>query len=211
MTPVCEKVSRSSGTIGGACRTRLVCPGPCVTISCARVLIPMLSGARMSPWKSNRHSSSLSERWPKEGVVPPGSAAICGAAGSSPNDGSGASSPGAVLDVALASSAHAGAAPPALPTTISATAARIVLPRHLTRFLIVSPPDVHVERNQLIVETPVGRHEGAGIGVGVGSVQPPGIEQRQGFARGPVGVEHDPRGEHPEVLVVFLVGGDDAV
>src|SRR5262249_31563341 len=158
-----------------------------------------------SPWKSKRHSSSLSERWPNDGSVPPGMAATCGVAGSSPNDGSGASSPGALLDGALASSARAGRAPPTPPTTISATAARIVLSRLLTRFLIVSPPDVHVERNQLIVETPVGRDEGAGIGVGVGSIQPPGIEQGQGLARGPVGVEHDPGGEHPEVLVVLLV------
>src|ERR1035437_3881423 len=62
-TPVCEKVSRSSGTTGGLCRTVLPWPGR----GSLRLLMPMLSGPVKKPWKSKRHD-------------PPGVAAVAGAA-----------------------------------------------------------------------------------------------------------------------------------
>src|ERR1035437_9425742 len=64
-TPVCEKVSRSSGTTGGLCRTVLPWPGR----GSLRLLMPMLSGPVKKPWKSKRHDS-------------PGVAAVAGAAAS---------------------------------------------------------------------------------------------------------------------------------
>ena len=44
-TPVCENVSRSSGTCGGACSTSLLCPG----LASSRLLKPTRSGAVNMP------------------------------------------------------------------------------------------------------------------------------------------------------------------
>src|SRR5450759_2149973 len=195
-TPVCEKVSRSSGTTGGLCRTVLPWPGR----GSLRLLMPMLSGPVKKPWKSKRHSPSFTEAWPKDGVSPPGRVAAWGAAGSSPREISEAS-----LPLPRSSSARAG------PATKHATSAAAVPSRHGLHTILnvfftilsaligpgmVSPPHVHVEGEQLIVEP--GNPGHAELTMGVGPVEPLRVHHGDVLPAGPVGLEHQPGRHHVE-------------